>query len=181
MTKDELLEALQDALTFEEEGTKFYAEEANKAVSKITREALLDLAKMEVEHGRRIKDAYQSIQKSGKLSGKEIGTSETMQQALKTIFNRISKDLESLKKQKGQNFESDEDVLISAANLEVRGLNMYQESLEQATEDGAIEFFQWLVNEEKMHYDLLIQTKHYLANPDTWFTVGEHDRGLHGV
>lgn len=178
MTKDELLDALQEALTFENEGVKFYKDEAEKVKSMLAKTALLDLANMEVEHARRIKAAYDVIQKNGKLTGNEIGPSMTLPQALNGIFDRIKKDLEQLKKDRGENLVSDEDVMLAAANLEVRGLNMYQEKLEMATEKTIIQFFQWLVNEEKMHYEMLMKTKQYLTKPDTWFTVGDPDRGM---
>jgi rubrerythrin len=176
MTKEELLLALKEALAFEEEGTRFYSTEAAKAESPLAREALKELAAMEVDHAERIKTAYTNIENTGQLSGDELKAGDPPD-ALAGIWERIKDEIASLNLSEGAKFVTDEQVMEAASSLELRGLNMYKDKLAQATDEKSKQFFQFLVNEEQMHYNMLMQTKRHLAYPDTWFTAGSREEG----
>ena len=62
------------------------------------------------------------------------------------------------------------DVYLTALEMERKSIEMYQGQLEQAEDEAEIALLEWLVGEEKKHYDQLDKLIEMIRHGDEYVT-----------
>jgi len=166
-SEDRSLKMLSTALEMEKKGYDFYEKALKKTSNKLGRELFTTLRDDEVVHMERIQNIYESVKGGGwseewkkmKARGKSLGP----------FFKELAAGEES--KIKGD--ASDIEALEVGISFEAKAVEYYQDHLNRATDPIEREFIEQMMIEEKGHYDLLVDMKYYLTDPDNWFAEQE--------
>ncbi len=90
------------------------------------------------------------------------------------IFNRMKNQVDDAVDELTEVGVDDEEIINVALELESHSRFFYEDAAEKATDMVVKEFYDMLAKEEQAHYDLLVQTNQYLANPSLFFGMGDH-------
>jgi rubrerythrin len=161
-----ILNDLKTAIQMEQDGKKFYEEAAQKAKSEGTAEIFKFLAKGEVYHILRIEEIYEALEKS-----------PTWTEAM-CEFNPPAEDprifSEALAKgNMGTGDVDDLKALEIGIKMETKSIEFYQRLAKQAKDAKERRFLLSLINEERGHYNYLVDYRNYLLDPADWYYVKE--------
>lgn len=159
----DLKDALQTALDFEEKGHKIYEETADKTKNPIVAKTFRYLAEQELNH---IAEINEYIEKLG--NGNEVELKGNKLEDTKKFFSMTTKEF----KEKTELSDDDLKAHETALELETNSYNFYKEQSEQ-TDSDIKKFFEFLMQQENAHYQLIQNAYEYIKNPEHWFAEEE--------
>ena len=172
MTNREMYcEALELALDFEKKGEEFYRDSIQKVEDEFAKRTLNLLAHEELHH----------IQKINQLNEALVGNSEDFdfdafcQTELPQRIEAHLKKFTGKEEQKIGPRSNDIEIYDLAMDMEKESYDMYKDSYEtlgipaRANDERTKKFFEFLLKEESLHYDLLAESKKYLQEPSYYF------------
>jgi rubrerythrin len=157
-------EALSMAIDMEKEGQSFYLKTAKKATDKMTRQVFEFLAGEELKHIEAIKTFYDAEIAGKKSDFDKILGNHTPEIARRAIYN-LFQGLE----QKAPVDKPDLDAYDFARNFEKKGESFYREAAAKATDPDVKKLFEFLVEEERRHFQMIDDSMAFLENPEEWF------------
>jgi len=167
----EMAKALSGAIEMEKNGYDVYMSAAKKTRNKLGRATLEAIAAKELNHIAAIEEYIDKISEGSsdlKKALKEIDPKEKSDY-VKPILDKLRGELEEKVKP-----DSDlEKAYKVAMGLEKASFDLYQKLFKESDNPEAKQFFQFLMNEENTHWELLRETLQYLNRPAQWFEEKE--------
>jgi rubrerythrin len=161
-SKANILEPLKVALALEEEGRKFFAEAAARVRNAHARQTLEFLAAEETKHIERIKEFHRSIE-SGTEAPK-IAPSESISQRVMAFNDHLA----TLRAEIHAS-ASDVEAYTMAVKFENGAADFYRQQMEASSEPPVRAFYQWLIEEESLHSEVLSSCLLFIQDPTGWF------------
>ncbi len=167
----DILDALKMAVEMEKKGFDIYMKAASKTNNDLGRSTLEAIAAKELDHIKAIEEF------SEKIGAKAM----SLDKAISLINVKNKKDyilpiMEKLRSALDAKIKADSDLEKAyevAMKLEKDSYNLYKKLAGESGEPQAKKFFEFLMGEEKTHYELLEETLQYLNNPGDWFAEQE--------
>ena len=157
-------EALALSIEMEKEGYSFYKKTAENAADEMTKDVFEFLAKEELKHIDAIKTYYDAEIANSKVDIASIKGSQAHEDAKKAILNLF----EGLDKKVPVD-KPDLEAYRFARDFEKNGERFYREAASEATDPNVIKLFEFLVEEELRHFQMIDDSLAYLENPAEWF------------
>ena len=157
-------EALSMAIEMEKEGRDFYLKTADKSADQMTREVFEFLANEELKHIEAIKTFYDNEIAGEKTDIDKVLPDQTPEVARQAIFN-LFKGLE----QKVPSDKPDMEAYAFARDFEKNGEKFYRQAAAKATDAEVKKLFEFLVEEELRHFQMIDDSMAFLENPEEWF------------
>ncbi len=157
-------EALKFALNFELKGEKFYRDSLDKVDDPHALKTLQFLAKEESSHIDKIERFNQSL-----LEEKEFNLSAECSTDLNQNVKGFLQEFIGKKEKEIREKASDIEIYDLALEMENSGYNMYKKAFEESEEESLRKFFNFLMDEESLHYNLISASKKYLEDPSYYF------------
>ncbi len=157
-------DALEFAIDLEQKGQKMYLSAIQKAKDPHTKDTLQFLADEEVSHIEKIEKFNQA------LLGK--GDFDVQKECQTDLPQRTKEYIDKVTREKGEKvtFEStDIEVYNLALDMEKSSYDLYKDAFEKNSDENLKKFFNFLMQEEQIHYDLLAASKKYLQDPSYYF------------
>ncbi|MBI4743457.1 MAG: ferritin family protein [Actinobacteria bacterium] len=152
------------ASDFEEKGNKFYLESIDRVKNIFSKRILEFLATEELRHLAKIKLFSQSL-----MEKDEFDVDKETESDLLERVKRFIQDFMQDKVKQITDILSDIEIYDFALGVEKNGYNVYKEFFEKSEDKKLKRFAEFLMNEEKIHYDLLADSKKYLEDPSYYF------------
>jgi rubrerythrin len=153
------------AMKMEEDGRKYYEEQAGNATSGALKRIWQQLAEDEIKHYeifRRFRDGEVSTAAKMAAAGTKI------LDGAKTVFSEMSENDKNL------TFSGDElAAWEKAKQLEVDTQVFYREKANEATDDEVKKSFNLLADEENKHQHLIEHVMDFLREPRQWLDDAE--------
>ncbi len=158
----DLEEALGKALEFEERGHKLYRGAAEKSENPIVQKTFSYLAEQEKHHINEINGFIEFNTPDVELKGDRP---EDVKDFFKTTVSEFKEKLEL----------SEDDIKAHEAGLELEksAYEFYKKQAESAEDEKTEEFFDFLMTQERAHYDLIEKVYDYIKNPEGWYAGEE--------
>lgn len=169
MTEETLLGSLKKALEMEENGYKFYKDISQKSKNEITKKAFDFLAKNEVFHIENIKNFYNTMKEKGEFPEITLSKDEPKREKDFKIF---FKDILELNKKVAPD-DNDEKAYEFAMELENDGYNFYKNMLDNTKDQNLVMLLEFLLKEEKAHYEQIEDLYSYITDSENWFMYDE--------
>ena len=162
---DNIKESLNTALDMERSGYDLYIKAAKRTLNKLGKITLEAIAAKELDHIKAIEDfADKNLDKAiSDINPKD------KKNYIKPIMEKLEKALE-------ENVKPDSDLNEAykvALNLEKASFDLYKSLKLVSSGSKEKKFFEFLMNEENTHYELLSETLEYLDNPKDWYKEKE--------
>ncbi|MBI5015705.1 MAG: ferritin family protein [Deltaproteobacteria bacterium] len=151
--RDAAVVALGEAVKFESDGRDFYLRAAAEAASPLTRAVLEALAEDERDHVRRVREIYEELK--GKPGWPDVPTMVAHASGVLDAFEQASSNLSVVVPPDAEA----RDVLVTATEMEKKGISFYRERAAKATCAAEEEFFRRLVAEEEVHLHTLAKLR----------------------
>ena len=166
-----LLEATNTAIELERKGHDLYISAAEKTTNKLGKETLRAIAAKEIDHIKAIEKFIEIFEAKSSDFNKAIERVRPMEKKdyLRTIVSKLGKELET-KVSPDANLEK---AYQTAMVFEKDSYELYKKLAGEVSELQAKKFFEFLMGEENMHYELLQDTLEYLNKPGEWFKQQE--------
>jgi rubrerythrin len=161
-----ILNDLKSAIQMEQDGKKFYEEAARKAKSSGTAEIFNYLAKGEVYHILRIEEIYEALEKNPTWT-ENMCEFKPPAEDPKIFSEALAKG------SMGAGDADDLKALEIGIRMETKSIEFYQRLARQSQDDKERRFLLSLVNEERGHYNHLIDYRNFLMDPADWYYVHE--------
>jgi rubrerythrin len=161
------IEILEQAITFEEEGMRFFTERAEQASTALERNVLRSLAKDEAGHRAYLAKLRDDLVATHKIEA--LVEDDHTHRPPREIFETALASVDDPESPEGHELE----ILRGAMEVEKRGFSMYTEAADRVEAPRARELFLHLAAEEQNHYQLLHNTYTYLSNPSGWHGYDE--------
>ncbi len=164
-------EALELALDFEKKGEEFYRDSMQRVEDGFAKRTLDFLAREELHHIQKIEQFNEALIGNGK----DFDFDAFCQTELPQRIEAHLKEFLSREEREIGPRSSDIDIYDTAMDMEKESYKMYKESYEalevpSSTNDKRTkQFFEFLLKEESLHYDLLAESKKYLQEPSYYF------------
>jgi len=168
MTTDVCLvvQAMKDAVKMEEDGLTFYQKAAQAAKTPGTREIFDYLAESEKYHIKRIRELYERLEKDPTWTEGMCAWVQPHQRP--NVFTEAMAQASA-----GQGEAEDIKALEVGIAMEEKSIAYYQKLAQAATDPLERRLFLSLVNEERGHYNALVDYRNYLIDPADWYYVKE--------
>jgi rubrerythrin len=157
-------DALRFALEFEKKGEKFYRQSVDRAINDQAKKTLQFLADEEIKHSQKIEEFNQALLNNHSFDIEKECSSELSER----LHSFIDQYVKNKTKEIGE-LSTDLEIYQSAMDMEKYGHDMYKSALKSSSETKIKKFFQFLVDEETLHYQLLAASKKYLEDPSYYF------------
>ena len=154
------MNTLEYAIKMESDGEQYYREQAELNRENALYPVCIMLANDEAHHARMLK-SRQSRQPI------EMPDSDTLQKA-KNIFSEIG-DIATANK----SIPSQLDFYRLASEKETQSIALYSELMSKAEDNQDIAFFEYLIVQEKQHYEVLDNLASLLRNTEEWVESAE--------
>ena len=142
------------------EGEKYYKGQAESTKNNGLKTVFLMLAKDENTHAKVLQN------KSNNLSY-ELKDNETLSET-KNLFKEIEDFKDEIKQVPNQL-----DLYRAAFEKEKESINLYEKLLSQAEDDESKKLFNYLIKQEKDHYEVLDELVLHLNKSDDWVEAAE--------
>ena len=169
MDKDKLAEALRQALEMEETGRGFYEEAAKQSGNAIVQKTFRFLADNELLHMENIRRFYRGLQEKGAFPAVDIREFGPARGEALSLFSSSIREL----KEKVKRSDKDSEALKFAMDLENKGYRHYEKMLKEARDGRLVELLNFLLAEEKQHYEALSELHSYLTDSANWYMYEE--------
>jgi rubrerythrin len=160
---------LKKALEMEEKGFSFYKDIVQKVENDATKKMFEFLAKNELLHIENIKNFYNSLIKKSEFPELNPGESKADRKKDLSIFSISISEL----KDKIKKSDADKEACEFAMDLENSGYKYYQGMRKDAGDEKLIKLLDFLLEEEKTHYDGIAKMHTYLTDPANWHMYEE--------
>ncbi len=162
----DVCEAMETALGMEEQARQSYAEAAEKATNPLAKRTFEALAEWETEHKRLLESvrAQAEATKACPLLSELNPQSLEIMRAAEEIFKGALDDL------KGE-LASDaslDDAYAAAMAKERKAIEFYRRRLEETIDANEQDLYEFLLNQEREHLNLLATTEEYLNDTQYW-------------
>lgn len=156
----ELAKALRQAVSFEKNGRAIYEEAASKTKNPLISKTFKYLAEQEDFHLQEIQNylTYGKIEFLGDQP-------ETTQQFFSTTVSEY--------KHKAEATEDDLDAYETALELEKESYNFYLAQHNATADPDLKQFFDFLMQQEKIHYELVKRTYEFIKDPAAFYSKEE--------
>jgi len=168
-TGNDFKSMLLSALKMEEKGYKFYKVQSVQAKSKIAKDMFLFLAGNELSHIESIKKFNENI-KTGKTTA-ELDILVEKQNRIEKL-DIFSKSIDELN-DKISPGDTDKEACEFAMEFEKNGYDYYEGMLAITKDTQAMQFLEFLLDEEKKHYEIIERMYNYLTDSANWFMYEE--------
>lgn len=162
---DIMLEALKNAIKFEEDGYEFYKDIAAKMTQPLAKRLFESLAAQEKEHKKRILEIYDA-EREGKEWKAENPALATMEDEVKALFRELDDEKKKIPLDHIEGYKL-------AMEMEKKGFNMYRKFSQEAKSPREKAFFETLMNEEKDHLSSLDNVYRFLTGSEEWYSEDE--------
>lgn len=159
---DPLNRAIQMAIKMEKDGVDFYNEASQKVTRSSAKKMLLSFVEDEKKHLKILEKVFKEMNFSGY---EKYFTGESPREKIKTIFSRAR---ENFQEHISAN-TSEINILKTGIDMEQRSVDFYQDEARKTDREKARSLFERLIEEEKQHYQLLVNTLSYLENSRDWY------------
>jgi rubrerythrin len=163
------IDILNQAIAFEEEGIRFFAERAEAAPSSLERGIFRSLAKDEAGHKAYLLKLRDDLVKTHDLAALTVDEGSPEHRSPREIFEASLASAQDPYQAEAEELE----ILRGAMEVEKRGYAMYSGAAAKVDSPQARELFLHLAAEEQHHFQLLSNTLEYLANPEGWHGYDE--------
>ncbi len=157
-------EALAAAIEMEKQGKNFYESTAERTTNEMTRSVFRFLAEEETKHIAAIKSFY-----SAEIAGEETDFDSVIRDADPAKAKKAISKLFSGLDKKAPTDKADIDAYKFARDFEKNGEKFYRQALTKATEKETKKLFQFLIEEEQRHFQMIDDSLAFLENPAEWF------------
>ena len=157
-------EALALAIEMENKGHGFYKQTAEKATDEMTKKVFEFLANEELKHITTIKRFYEAEIAGTTTDFKSVLGEETPEKAKQAIV----KLFEGLNK-KAPVDKPDLEAYKFSRDFEKNGEKFYRQAVDKSTEPNVKKLFEFLVEEEVRHFQMIDDSIAFLENPEEWF------------
>ncbi len=157
-------EALAMSIEMEKEGYSFYKKTAENAAHKMTKDVFEFLAGEELKHIEAIKTFYDAeITGTTTDFNSLLGSyaPEAVRKAIMNLFDGLDK--------KAPIDKPDMEAYRFARDFEKNSERFYREAAAKATDPNVKKLFEFLVEEEFRHFQMIDDSMAYLENPAEWF------------
>jgi rubrerythrin len=157
-------EALAMAIEMEKKGQEFYKMTAERASDKLTRSVFEFLANEELKHIEAIKNFYDA-----EIAGTKTDFNGTIgnyspnsaKRAIKRLFDGLDK--------KAPADKPDLEAYRFGRDFEKNGEKFYREAAAEATDPQVKKLFEFLIEEEMRHFQMIDDSLAYLEDSGEWF------------
>jgi rubrerythrin len=156
---------LQAAIKLEEDGRKFYLAMAGDAANDMARRTFESFAKDEANHIAWIRDVL--------AAGGNIPPADDAANAVYASVKKIFARVPVSKKGKLGTSKDELKALKTAQGKEEASIKAYLKWADASTDPDIQALFTSLVAVERLHRDLLVNTREYLERTGDWFMVEE--------
>ncbi len=167
----DLAKAAKNAIQLEKKGYDIYRNGAAKTSNVLGKYTLEMIAKKELDHIKAIEEFMEGI--AGHPAALDKATSDINP---KEKIDYVKPIMDKLAGQLKTKVSPDPDlraVYETALSLETDSFNLYKKLSSDAGEPKVKKFFEFLMGEENLHYELLQDTLKYLDDPAEWFKEQE--------
>lgn len=154
------MDSLEFAIKMELDGEKYYLEQAKKNEGNSLEQVFLMLARDENKHA-------EVLRKWGDKKDYELIDSEILKE-YKNVFEGIEDFKEETKI-----VPSQLDAYRMALEKEKESIELYEDMLSKTNDSREKELFQFLIKEEKMHYDILDDIVSHISRAEEWVESAE--------
>jgi len=145
------------AKEFEKYGANLYIEMGIKSENLITKKLFYSLAKQEIEH-------LETIEKFVLSGDYKTEKSEMIEDNLKKFFTEL--------KEKNK-IESNIEGYKMALEIEKKGYFQYEKFYKEAKDEKEKKLFKFLMEQERLHLEAIINVYSYLTETGDWFEKEE--------
>jgi len=171
MEKEKLEKVLKESLAIEQKGYKWYSEGAERITNSLGRKMLKRLADDELTHIKRIKEIFALLTNN---TLEDIVVEAPKLVIFDELFARMKVQMDDAIDDLTEVGVDDEEIINVALELESHSKFFYEDAAKKSSDNVIKDFYHMLAKEEQSHYELLIQTNQYLANPSLFFGMGDH-------
>ena len=164
MIGEKAAEAMRTAIEMEKSGHRFFTEASNKVQHEVGRKLFTRLAAEEIDHMRTFEKIFS-----------EISDGKDWKEAIKAIepAKRVPYFDEARKQFKSEDLHVELEYLKKALDLERNAMQFFEKAIADAETEQAREIFKRILEEEKLHYDLIQSEIDSINNSGFWFDVQE--------
>ena len=163
---EKVLEPLRQGMINEIRGHAFYLEAAKRSKDAAGAKMFQSLAHDEETHLQVLQQQYQAITKKGQWLTLEDAKKATEPPPKLSLFPEKAKNLLPAG-------ADDLKALELAMGFEKRGYDLYKSAAATSADLTAKAMYEFLVQEEGRHYELLQNTHHYLKDKGFWYFQDE--------
>ena len=165
-------EVVDSAMKFELEGRGILSESAEKATHPLSKATFQFLADQELKHIEIIKAYAETVAASGEFdaSGLSVVTKQQAGEQIKGLFAKFQSEFEATAGKEEERLE----IYDVGMNMERYGHDFYKAAAAQATDPTAKKFYEFLAAEEIRHFEMIQDTRDFLAQPDAFQAIDEH-------
>jgi len=162
----DVCEVMQTAMDMEEDSRAFYVDAADNATNPLAKRTFEALAEWEVGHKQLLQSVYdeaettQSCPALTELSAEHVEMMQAAAEIFKSALNDLKGDL-------GPDASLD-DAYVTAMEKERQAIAFYRGQLEETGNENEQELYQFLLDQERGHLNLLATTEEYLNDQDYW-------------
>ncbi len=170
---------LRRGMTLERDGYKFYMQAAERASDPRGAAMFRDLAEQEVDHLKLLLVEYEALEENGRW----LPFREAMDRSIDIDPDDpdlpgeeppSDYELPVFTPEREVSLESDLAALDFGLETEDISRDLYAQGAEQTEDERAREAYQFLVQQEERHYELLHNTREYLSENETWWDSEEY-------
>lgn len=163
-------EVLKIALEMEEEGYQTYIDGSKKVSNSLGKRMLERLARDEVDHMKRIREAFEALEGKRDWSGVTMALPEE-RITFQNIFQRLKTEINESINELGTHGVDEEEIIETAINLENHARFFYAKAAEKTADPKVKEFLSVLAEEEEGHYKALRNINNFMSDPSNWFAT----------
>jgi len=152
------MNSLELAIQLEMDSKKFYLEQAEKTEDRGLRSIFVTLAEEESIHARILKN------KADNLSYELVDTYAE----IKNLFSKFGNYKSEIKQ-----MPDALDVYNLSLEIEDKSKELYEQMLEEATDERDIKIFKYLIEQEESHYKVIEQLIEMVRRPEEWVEAAE--------
>ncbi|MGB9586891.1 MAG: ferritin-like domain-containing protein [Armatimonadota bacterium] len=166
-------EVAEAALTFEYEGHKILSDAEREATDPLSKATFHFLADQELKHIEAIKAFARSLAGEGRFETQTLGEPMSKDDAndrIRSLFAQFKPHFEeTIWREEGRL-----QVYDIAMDMERHGYKFYTQAAKLASDETARRFYEFLAEEETKHFEIIQETRDFLAQPDAFMAYEEH-------
>jgi rubrerythrin len=164
MIGEKTAQAMKTAIEMEKSGHKFFTDAALQVKNEVGRKIFNRLAAEEMIHMRTFEKIFSELSGGGDWKKALADTAPT---------ERMPYFDEARKQFQPTDLSVELEYLKKALDLERRAIAFFEKAVKEAETSEAKEVFQRILEEEKLHYDLIQSEIDSLSGDGFWFDVNE--------
>jgi rubrerythrin len=162
--EQEYCEALKFAIDFEQEGRKLYLDSIERVKDPFAKRTLAFLADEESHHIEKIEKFNEALLGRGEFDVQAECRSDLPERVKEYVGQVVQEEAGKVSPE-----SSDIKIYELALDMESASYKAYRDAFEENSDEKLRRFFEFLMHEEQIHYDLLDASKKYLADPSYYF------------